>query len=207
MRRLASVLTAALMVAGVGPALVIASAAAAAAQPNAPKGGEQRYEVTIAPPHRPGTPMPKSSVDKDEDDTGAVEDETAPEDSGAESVAPNEAGVADTPAQSAPASAAGDKPAATASAKANVSKTPAAPRTALQVGAYRQRASAEKLRETLSASFSDVTIVETTSGGEPLYRVRVGRIPRGPAVDDTKRRLLAAGYTAFEVALPDKQSH
>lgn len=169
-----------------------AGAAAAAGEQRDAKGGEQRYEVTIAPPHRPGAPMPEPP-ESDEEGSGAEQDqqESAPPDAAAP-----ENGATTPPASDAKSGA------VTASATAKT----ATPRMALQVGAYRQKSSAEKLRATLSESFKDVTIVETMSGGEPLYRVRVGRIPKGPALEDTRRRLLAAGYSAFEVPATDPQA-
>jgi cell division protein FtsN len=72
----------------------------------------------------------------------------------------------------------------------------------LQVGAYRQRSSAIAMRDKLVTAFQDVAIVEVQSGGEALYRVNVGRLPRGAALDEVRRRLIAAGYPAFEVPAP-----
>ena len=72
----------------------------------------------------------------------------------------------------------------------------------LQVGAFRARKSAASLHDALAPSFKDVAILEVQSGGEPLYRVNVGRMPHGPALDDLRRRLVAAGHPAFEIAAP-----
>lgn len=70
----------------------------------------------------------------------------------------------------------------------------------MQVGAFREYDRADSLRETLAASFQDVIIVTVQSGGEPLYRVNVGRFPHGPELDAVRRRLVSAGFPAFEVA-------
>ncbi|MBI5504576.1 MAG: SPOR domain-containing protein [Deltaproteobacteria bacterium] len=174
---------------------------AAAAAQREPKGAEQRYEVTIAPPHRPGSSVAQPADANDDETPGAAPKQnadSAPAANAAESGAP--AAVAGEPSQAGQAEGStAAAAAATATAKAE------GPRLTLQVGAYRQRRSAEQLRDKLAASFRDVAIVDATSGGEPLYRVRVGRLPKGPALEDMKRRLLAAGYPAFEIAAGDPQ--
>lgn len=78
---------------------------------------------------------------------------------------------------------------------------PDTPLFALQVGAYRKRASAEAMKERLAPEFADTVVADATSGGETIYRVRVGRLPAGPALETQKRRLAEAGYPAFPVRL------
>lgn len=160
--------------------------------------GAERYEVTITPPKRPGSEA--AADEAAAPSAGAVpEPESAP--------VPNDVlGGEGAPAQTEPAAAAPDArpaavpPAAAASATARVD--PNLPRRTLQVGAYRQRKSAQSMHDELTAAFQDVTVVEVQSGGEALYRVNVGRLPRGAALEDLRRRLVAAGYPAFEVAAP-----
>ena len=45
----------------------------------------------------------------------------------------------------------------------------------VQVGAFRNRANADRLKARLAAQFPDVAISETTRSGGTLFRVRVGR--------------------------------
>lgn len=172
------------------------------------RSGVQHYEVTIAPPHRPGTEVPEPAAAE------GVEPESEPPAAGAAPATSAPAPV--HPAPAAPGTAASGMAAPTTGGAATESSAPPAaaakagdesrgPRLSLQVGAYRQRPSAEKLRDTLSASFRDVAVIDTTSGGEPLYRVRVGRLPKGAALEEMKRRLLAAGYPAFEVPAIDER--
>lgn len=170
---------------------VTMAATGTAAEPREPRGNEQRYEVTIAPPRRPGSNAVQASGEN-QSTTGAAGDQHRDGAAGAGTDTPQ------TSSQPAAASASGRAEDPT------VTETDG-PRLALQVGAFRLRPSAEKLRDTLAASFRDVIIIDTTSGGEPLYRVRVGSLPKGPALDDIKRRLLAAGYPAFEVAATQAQ--
>jgi cell division protein FtsN len=104
--------------------------------------------------------------------------------------------------QVAPLAPADAPPAASGSASRSAGEAAKLPQRTLQVGAFRQQKSATNLHEKLAAAFSDVTIVEVQSGGESLYRVIVGRMPHGPALDDLRHRLVAAGYPAFEVPAP-----
>jgi hypothetical protein len=180
--------------------LVLATAAAAQVGL-----GAERYEVTITPPKRPGSEAavgepapPDGAAAKTADQAPASSGSPPPEDDNYKLGATGDATkTASPPSASAPGSAPARsaEPAATRSA-------PTGPLHTLQVGAYRQRKSAGSMRDKLSASFADVEIVEVQSGGEPLYRVNVGRLPRGGALDDLKKRLVAAGYPAFEVAAP-----
>jgi cell division protein FtsN len=164
--------------------------------------GAERYEVTITPPKRPGSETAPAATPP-----GAAA-ETAPKAAGADTDpvlgagAPSEAAPSTAPAPDAKAGAV--SPNATASAEARVN--PNLPQRTLQVGAFRQRKSAESMRDKLAATFADVVIVEIQSGGEALYRVNVGRLPRGPGLDDLRRRLVAAGYPAFDVAVPAASS-
>ncbi|HYB99273.1 MAG TPA: SPOR domain-containing protein [Candidatus Limnocylindrales bacterium] len=148
--------------------VVCAQATPCAAQGASP--GADHYEVTIAPPPRPGS---------------------AP-------AAEKEASVP----QGAP-DAAGPPPAGGEAAQQPLAAETKGPLRTLQVGAYRQRSSADAMSERLGDAFGEVQIVEVDSGGEKLYRVRVGRLPAGPALNELKSRLLAAGYPAFEVELGD----
>jgi cell division protein FtsN len=149
--------------------------------------GAERYEVTITPPKRPGSEPatdPAATPPPAEDAAG-----TAPASGAAAPVNGSQ-----QPASAPPAAPAADP--ATARATSNL------PLRTLQVGAYRQRTRAEQLQEALSPTFDNVDIVEVQSGGEPLYRVNVGRAPRGPALEDLKKRLATAGFPAFEVLVP-----
>jgi len=166
--------------------------------------GAERYEVTITPPKRPGSQTPPEPATPRSPGTDAAPGAAAPHDSS--TGAPPEA--AQPPASSAAVTAPGNA-AQGDSATARSVTEPAAARTAtdapphtLQVGAFRQRKSALSLRDALAASFQDVTIVEVQSGGEPLYRVTVGRLPHGAALDELRRRLVATGHPAFEIVAP-----
>jgi cell division protein FtsN len=151
--------------------------------------GAERYEVTITPPKRPGTGTTPEEGDATE--TESLEP--------GEEIPPAAADSAIPPGNSASAAETTSAPRRTVAAPA---PTTAGPLRTLQVGAYRRRSSADQLRDALLATFRDVTVLEVESGGEPLYRVNVGRMPRGPALEDLKRRLLAAGHPAFEVLAP-----
>jgi general secretion pathway protein A len=69
----------------------------------------------------------------------------------------------------------------------------------LQVGAFRELKSAADLRARLQGKFSDVYISTVESGGEPLYRVRVGHFRSEADSDATKSSLQAAGFPSFRV--------
>jgi len=178
-------------------ALLGGSAERALAQAGA---GAQRYEVTITPPKRTGSEQPA------ENQPGADETGDAPQE------APDNAGAADAagPARSgtngaaaAPdGSEAGSGVAAVAPPSMQPVAVPAGPPRSLQVGAFRTRRLADDLQRKLAAACPDVVVVEVLSGGEPLYRVHVGRIARGPQLDALKRDLLAAGHASFEVPAP-----
>lgn len=64
----------------------------------------------------------------------------------------------------------------------------------VQVGAYRLRANAERMREQLEASgFNDVSVSVDPVGGERFARVRLGPIPDEAAHDRLIRRLASIG--------------
>lgn len=69
----------------------------------------------------------------------------------------------------------------------------------LQVGAFRELKSAADLRARLQEKFSDVHISTIDSGGEPLYRVRVGHFRSEDESNATKSALQAAGFASFRV--------
>ena len=69
----------------------------------------------------------------------------------------------------------------------------------LQVGAFRQYGKATELRTALMKDFSDIEVLETQSGGESLFRVRVGHAPSKTGLAELKKQLAAAGYASFPV--------
>ena len=153
--------------------------------------GAERYEVTITPPKRPGS-------------------ETAPEAGAAAVPAPDSAAPGTGDGAQAkvaePEAAASDPSAAPASVAMPTAApaVPAGPPRTLQVAAFRQHERAETLRSELAESFPDVAILEIQSGGEPLYRVNVGRLPKGVELEALKKRLAAAGHPSFDVPAPAK---
>jgi len=186
---------------GVPFAMVLAFAIAAWTAPAFAQSGTgaERYEVTITPPKRPGT---EAAVDE-----AATPGASATPQAARDAANPDEVLGAGEAAGDAPAS----PPAAAATAPAVTRPEPTPetvraeknlPLRTLQVGAYRQHKSAVTMRDKLAATFQDVAIVEVQSGGEPLYRVNVGRLPRGAGLDDLRRRLVAAGHPAFDVTAP-----
>ncbi len=81
--------------------------------------------------------------------------------------------------------------------------TPSAKQTGtlgLQVGAFRSLDSANELKDKLSRQFEDVYVSEVISGGDPLFRVRVGRLTTNVQRDALSSRLQAAGYPSFRVS-------
>ena len=73
------------------------------------------------------------------------------------------------------------------------------PGYALQVGAFRELRSANDLKVKLKRQFTGVYISTTVSGGEPLYRVRVGNFKNQSETNALKDRIQAAGYASFRV--------
>ena len=74
---------------------------------------------------------------------------------------------------------------------------PGQPVYTLQVGAFRDLKTAVKIRTELLEHFTDIEIVETQSGGESLFRVRVGHTASKEALAVLKRELAKAGYPSF----------
>ena len=193
-----------LLVAALATGLLLPAAAPAQAQVGL---GAERYEVTITPPKRPGTEAPVDAESGVAPEAAPAGEAAAPADADAApaSAPASAAGSATTAAPVGTPAAVGASPASAASVKTEPAATRAGsnlPLKTLQVGAFRQKDSATDLRAALASGFQEVAIVEVQSGGEPLYRVIVGRQPHGPALDDLKRRLAAAGHPAFEVPAP-----
>ena len=74
-----------------------------------------------------------------------------------------------------------------------------APNQAMQVGAYRRRSSASDLRDRLAKTFDNVWMNESASGGESIYRVRVGVGGAVSSLSELKRQLVDRGYPCFAV--------
>ncbi len=89
-------------------------------------------------------------------------------------------------------------PAALKPAAAPVVQTAqAVPEVSLQVGAFRQVESAMSLKNRLLPRFPDTWISRIDSGGEPLYRVRVGHFASVEETASLKAELLAHGFPSF----------
>jgi rare lipoprotein A len=74
----------------------------------------------------------------------------------------------------------------------------------VQVGAFRERANAERLRERLSAAYSPIFIQPVDSPDGTLYRVRVGKITGEDAARQYAARLRAKeDFTTFVVRLDE----
>lgn len=163
--------------------------------------GAERYEVTITPPKRPGSP-PVASGDAPATAPGNP-DGTDDDRPAADHVlgASEPASAGSQPEAGAPG---GDRrSAAVAVEPAGSAKIdPNLPRRSLQVGAFRQRSLATAMQEKLDGRFPDVAVVEVQSGGTPLFRVNVGRLPKGPALSQLKDRLADSGYPSFDVPAP-----
>lgn len=75
---------------------------------------------------------------------------------------------------------------------------------AVQVGAFRDRRNAERLRQRLSASYSPISIQQYESPDGLFYRVRVGKVPEEEAArqfgDQLRNR---EGFTPFVVRLDE----
>ena len=72
---------------------------------------------------------------------------------------------------------------------------------AVQVGAFADKANAERLRDDLAVRFGDVTLSTLSASGRVYYRVRVGAKSRDEA-EAIARRLAGAGYPALIVEAP-----
>ncbi len=178
------------------------------------------YEVTITPPplhgHAPidaessangGTTPGQPDIDaRHEASTGqrvtappAVSEGPPTTEPAARAASERPAGSGHTSAASrATGTSAGSSPVASAAAVATARAT--GPRMGFQVGAFREQRAAEDLRDKLAATFEDVYLSEVRSGGEPLYRVRVGRVTENDEAASLRKRLIAAGYPAFPVS-------
>lgn len=177
----------------------------------------KRYDVTITPPVRPGS-QPLASLSPDQAmsppaaaSTGAAAPTANGDSPQARHSIDGGWSTEKGPAQnsSKPTAQPSQNKAATsaAAAVAAVAATPAravyaSDRPAMQVGAYRQASSAEKLKEKLLKNFDDVYVNQVVSGGEPLYRVRVGLGSRYNSLGDLKSQLAKGGYSCFPVSEP-----
>lgn len=75
----------------------------------------------------------------------------------------------------------------------------------VQVGAFRDRNNAERLRERLSASYSPIFIQNYDSPDGVFYRVRVGKVPGEEAARQFGEQLHSCeGFTPFVVRLDEK---
>ena len=74
---------------------------------------------------------------------------------------------------------------------------PGQPVYTLQVGAFRDLKTAVKIRTELLERFTDIEIVENQSGGESLFRVRVGHAASKEELAGLKSKLRKAGYPSF----------
>jgi cell division septation protein DedD len=83
---------------------------------------------------------------------------------------------------------------------ATASIAPPARGFSLQVGAFRELRSAIALKGRLAKNFSDVYVSTVESGGEPLYRIRVGSFKAPEETLPMKMQLQAAGYPSFRVS-------
>ena len=74
----------------------------------------------------------------------------------------------------------------------------------VQVGAFRDRANAERLRDRLSVSYTPIFIQQYDSPDGTYYRVRVGKISgEDPAHDFGEQLRAKEGFTPFVVRLDD----
>jgi len=74
----------------------------------------------------------------------------------------------------------------------------------VQVGAFRERANAERLRDRLNASYSPIFIQQYDSPDGALYRVRVGKVSGEDAVRQFSEQLREReGFTPFVIRLDE----
>jgi rare lipoprotein A len=91
------------------------------------------------------------------------------------------------------------------SAPGNVSVT--AGRFAVQVGAFADRANAERLRERLAADYDHISIQDTTGPTGRLFRVRVGSEPNEASAQKLGNKLSSeTGLRMFVIRLDDSQA-
>jgi rare lipoprotein A len=77
----------------------------------------------------------------------------------------------------------------------------------VQVGAFRERTNAERLRERLSVSYSPIFIQQYDAGDSGFYRVRVGKISGEEAAQQYADQLRSReGFTPFVVRLDEAAS-
>lgn len=152
------------------------------------------YEVQIKPPKRP------DALDADPSDAAAKPDGAKPPSVGT-TMQGQAAAKKDT------ASAAGGSPIVASKPSLAKPVTRAddvvangdGSRVSLQVAAFRAIESAVELKSKLAHDFPDVFISKVISGGEPLYRVRVGNFKANDDTQPLRTRLQAAGYPSFRV--------
>lgn len=78
---------------------------------------------------------------------------------------------------------------------------------AVQVGAFRERANAERLRDRLSESYSPISIQTYDSPDGTFYRVRIGKVSGEDAARQLGEQLREKeGFTPFVVRLDDNAS-
>jgi len=172
--------------------------------------GGTPYEVEIKPPPRPGSTPAPQSVEQ------MIEESKLPPAPGPPRAPatkyPATAPMNRPPAGITPAPPPAPLPASEPASAAPVAQSPrvmgnvappgAGPYMSLQVGAFRDLRSATAMKKKLDRSFSEVYISDTRSGGEPLYRVRVGRFQTPEETLPLKQRLQAAGHPSFRVNEP-----
>jgi len=91
------------------------------------------------------------------------------------------------------------------SAPGNVSVT--AGRFAVQVGAFADRANAERLRERLAADYEHISIQDTAGPSGRLFRVRVGSEPNEASAQKLGNKLSGeTGLRTFVIRLDDAQT-
>jgi rare lipoprotein A len=77
----------------------------------------------------------------------------------------------------------------------------------VQIGAFRERANAERLRDRLSPTYDPIFIQEFASSEGTFYRLRVGRVSGEDAAKELAQRLRAKeGFTTLVFRLDDTKS-
>jgi rare lipoprotein A len=80
-------------------------------------------------------------------------------------------------------------------------------RFAVQVGAFADRANAERLREKLAAEYEHISIEDTTGPTGRLFRVRVGSEPSEASAQKLGNKLSGeTGLRTFVIRLDDAQT-
>jgi rare lipoprotein A len=75
----------------------------------------------------------------------------------------------------------------------------------VQVGAFHDRANAERLRDRLSTSYSPIFIQQYDSSDGPFYRVRVGKISGQQAAQDFGEKLRGTeGFSPMVLRVDEK---